>query len=582
MAEQILIVEDSATQAAALAALLEEHGFETAIARNGEQALARIGNEKFSLVLTDVLMPGISGYDVCRRIKTDLGRSDLPVVLLTSLGDPLDILRGLECGADNYVTKPYDAERLLARVKSAIARGSTVGERDSRPVDIRLLNNSFRITAGKEQVLDLCISSYEDLVESSKAVREGERRARFLAGAAEKLASSLDSDEIMSLLATVCVPSLADLSAVDMLEADGRIERVEVAIADSTKSDLAQDLRQFPRSISERSLVSKALETGDPQLARDVTSAMLGELTQMPEHLRLLTELGLRSYMAVPLIARGKIIGVLLLVMLDSGRLFDHDDLTLAVDLARTASLSVDNARLYRQAQQATRARDDVLGIVSHDLRNPIHTIHMSASFLLETAVAGLPPTKLAPQLGIIRRSAMRANTLIGDLLDVTRIEAGSLAVDASPHDAASLLDESMAEMTAIATEKGVTLDYRWIGEPARVLADKGRIAQIVSNLVGNAIKFTPRGGSISVSGEFDAHNATFVVKDTGAGISAEHMPHLFDRFWQVNKKTRQGAGLGLFIAKGIVEAHGGELQVESTLGEGSKFSFTLPGKASG
>ncbi|MDQ3518841.1 MAG: response regulator, partial [Gemmatimonadota bacterium] len=274
MAEQILIVEDSATQAAALAALLEEHGFETAIARNGEQALARIGNEKFSLVLTDVLMPGISGYDVCRRIKTDLGRSDLPVVLLTSLGDPLDILRGLECGADNYVTKPYDAERLLARVKSAIARGSTVGERDSRPVDIRLLNNSFRITAGKEQVLDLCISSYEDLVESSKAVREGERRARFLADAAEKLASSLDSDEIMSLLATVCVPSLADLSAVDMLEADGRIERVEVAIADSTKSDLAQDLRQFPRSISERSLVSKALETGDPQLARDVTSAM--------------------------------------------------------------------------------------------------------------------------------------------------------------------------------------------------------------------------------------------------------------------------------------------------------------------
>lgn len=582
MAEQILIVEDSATQAAALAALLEEHGFETAIARNGEQALARIGNEKFSLVLTDVLMPGISGYDVCRRIKTDLGRSDLPVVLLTSLGDPLDILRGLECGADNYVTKPYDAERLLARVKSAIARGSTVGERDSRPVDIRLLNNSFRITAGKEQVLDLCISSYEDLVESSKAVREGERRARFLAGAAEKLASSLDSDEIMSLLATVCVPSLADLSAVDMLEADGRIERVEVAIADSTKSDLAQDLRQFPLSISERSLVSKALETGDPQLARDVTSAMLGELTQLPEHLRVLTELGLRSYMAVPLIARGKIIGVLLLMMLDSGRLFDHDDLTLAVDLARTASLSVDNARLYRQAQQATRARDDVLGIVSHDLRNPIHTIHMSASFLLETAVAGLPPTKLAPQLGIIRRSAMRANTLIGDLLDVTRIEAGSLAVDASPHDAASLLDESMAEMTAIATEKGVTLDYRWIGEPARVLADKGRIAQIVSNLVGNAIKFTPRGGSVSVSGEFATHNATFVVKDTGAGISAEHMPHLFDRFWQVNKKTRQGAGLGLFIAKGIVEAHGGELQVESTLGEGSKFSFTLPGKASG
>jgi len=582
MPEQILIVEDSATQAAALAALLEEHGYKTAIARNGEQALARVTSEKFSLVLTDVLMPGISGYDVCRRIKSDLGKGDLPVVLLTSLGDPLDIVRGLECGADNYVTKPYDAERLLARVKSAIARGNTVEARDSRPVDISLLDTSFRITAGKEQILDLCISSYEDLVESSKAVREGERRARFLADSAEKLASSLDPDEIMSKLAMLCVPGLADLSAVDVLEEDGAIERVEVVVADSNKADLANDLRQYPRSASVRSLVHKAVETGEPQLAREVTAASLQELTQSPEHLRVLVALGVSSYMAIPLVAREKTIGVLLLLMLDSGRLFGPDDLTLAVDLARTASLSVDNARLYRQAQQATRARDDVLGIVSHDLRNPIHTIHMSASFLLETAASGLPTAKLTPQLSIIRRAAMRANTLIGDLLDVTRIEAGRLAVDASPHDAASLLDESMTDVMSIAAEKGVTLDFRWVGTPARVLADKGRVAQIFSNLVGNAVKFTPRGGSVSVSGEFASREAKFVVRDSGAGISAEHMPHLFDRFWQVNRKTRQGAGLGLFIAKGIVEAHGGELQAESKLGEGSEFSFTLPGKASG
>ena len=582
MAEQILIVEDSATQAAALAALLEEHGYKTAIARNGEQALERARDEEFSLVLTDVLMPGISGYDVCRRIKSDLGKSDLPVVLLTSLGDPLDIVRGLECGADNYVTKPYDAGRLLARVKSAIARGSTVGARDSRPVEINLLNTSFSITAGKEQILDLCISSYEDLVESSKAVRAGERRARFLADAAEKLASSLDPDEIMSTLATLCVPSIADLSVVDMLAEDGGIERVEVAVADSSKASLANDLRLYKGSPSERSLGSAAVETGEPQLVREITSAMLQELTQSQEYCRVLTELGVCSSMAIPLIAREKTMGVLLLAMLDSGQPFNQDDLTLAVDLARTASLSVDNARLYRQAQQATRARDDVLGIVSHDLRNPIHTIHMSASFLLETAGSGLPTTKLTPQLGIIRRSAMRANTLIGDLLDVTRIEAGGLAVDASPHDAASLLDESMADMTSIAAEKGITLDYRWVGGSARVLADKGRVAQIFSNLVGNAVKFTPRGGSVLVTGEFEAREARFVVKDTGAGISAEHMPHLFDRFWQVNRKTRQGAGLGLFISKGIVEAHGGELQAESTPGEGSQFSFTLPGQLSG
>lgn len=583
---RLLAVEDSATQAAALAVLLEDAGYEVVVARSGERALDLVTRDQFDLVLSDVVMPGINGYELCRRIKEDLGHADLPVVLLTSLSDPLDIVRGLEAGADNYVTKPYEPGRLLARIASvlATAAGPRVSVR-GRPVKVTFEGVTFTISADKEQIVELLVSSYEDLVRTSEAVRSAEQRARFLADAGELLSASLDADVVLRDLARLVVPTVADLCAVDVPGEDGQPRRAAL-VPSNVPPHEPGDARP---ALAAGALSAGVLRTGEPELVPEVTEEVLAQAGDADA--ALLRGHDVRSYMVVPLVARGGVLGALLLAVGGSGRRFGEDDLVLATDLARRAALAVDNARLYRDAQLATRARDDVLAIVSHDLRNPIHTIQMSASLLLEVLPAGggsAPGTALgtatdaaAPlevqQLAVIRRAAGRANALIQDLLDVTRIDAGTLAVRVIPYDAATLLAECVSEMAPLTGEKDVALTHQWSGAPARVCADRERIAQVFSNLVGNALKFTPTGGRIAVTGEVRAGAAWFSVRDTGAGIPADHLPHLFDRFWQANRTTRAGAGLGLSITKGIIEAHHGQITVESTPGVGSTFGFSLP-----
>ncbi len=577
MNQRILAIEDSPTQAAALAYLLEQAGYDVVVARGGEHAMELVQRDRFDLVLSDVVMPGIGGYEVARRIKADPTLCHLPVVLLTSLHDPLAIVRGLASGADSYVTKPYLPERLLARVRAAIERPRRdPSAAPAPPVDVTLLGSRFRIAADTEQILELVVSSYEDLMLTSEAVRAAERRARFLAEAGELLSASLEAGQILRDLAQLAVPSIADVCIVDARDADGVVTRVAIAKADATQDALVAAL-QVP--LPDASLpMSSALQAQGAHLDTPDPATPLG---------RTLAAHGVRSFIAVPLMARGETLGALHLIAASSARLYGDDDLDLASDLARRAGLAVDNARLYQQAQQATRARDDVLGIVSHDLRNPLHTIQLSSSFVLELigatgvsipgAVAGAPPVSLGHQLDIILRAARRANSLIEDLLDVTRIDAKRLAVDPVEVDANSLIEEALLETTPLAREREIELVHAWEGDPATVMADKGRIFQVFSNLVGNGLKFTPKDGSIVVTGRTVGADVVVSIADTGAGIPAESLPHLFDRFWQARQSRRAGAGLGLFIAKGIIEAHGGRIWVESTVGRGTTFSFTLP-----
>jgi len=596
--ERVLVVEDSATQAMQLAALLEEAGYAVDVARSGEQALARLApggaSADVDLVLSDVVMPGIDGYELCRRIKDGLHRPDLPVVLLTSLTDPLDIVRGLESGADNYVTKPYDPVRLLARLRTVLAAAA---ERPAasrgRPVAVTFQGVTFTIAADKEQIVDLLVSSYEDLVRTSEAVRTAERRARFVAEAGELLSSSLDGEVVLRHLAHLAVPVVADVCVVALRDPaadgapgsapDGALRRVEAVGAHDDEAALATP-----------SLAAAVARTGRPALVADTAApdaaAHTGpdavEWSDAAGELARLRASGIGSCLVVPLVARGMTLGTVLLAVRAGARgatrRFGADDLALATDLARRAALAVDNARLYREAHEATRARDDMLAIVSHDLRNPLHTIGMSAAFLAETLgaplPAGAPPIDLAGQLGVIRRAVGRANALIQDLLDVTRIEAGKLAVSTVPVDARALLDDAVAEMTPLAAGRSVSLECTWSEDARpRVCADRERVAQVFSNLVGNALKFTPAGGRVRVSGTVSGDVVWYAVADTGTGIPADHLPHLFDRFWQAARGSREGAGLGLFITKGIVEAHGGRIEVESAPGVGTAFRFSLP-----
>ncbi|MHB1224122.1 MAG: hybrid sensor histidine kinase/response regulator [Gemmatimonadaceae bacterium] len=580
-AQRILVVEDSATQAAALAGLLEEHGFEVTVARDGTAALAAVRAEHFDLVLSDIVMPGMTGYEVCRRVKTELGHPELPVVLLTGLSDPMDIVRGLECGADNYITKPYDRDHLLDRVRLVLDnRRLRHGAKQGGSVDITFLGKRFTITAEKEQILDLLVSSYEELVRTNQAVRHAERRARFLAEASGVLATSLEVDTILQNLVRFIVPAIADICVADIVEDSGKVRRVDVAHATPALSDVADALRRRTLSMEETSQATNLLQRNTPVLIGDLQSADLRDATPGEVTLHEAKAMGMRSLIAVPLIARGHAVGALLFMAGDTRHHYTAEDLALTVELARQAALAVDNARLYRAARMATRARDDLLAIVSHDLRNPIHAIYMAATFLLDVLPerSDVPDIALSRrQAEVIRRSARRGNTLIGDLLDVTRIEDGRLTVKTQPVESAELLSEAIHDATPLAQQKELSLESFRDGPLPVVNADRSRIAQVFSNLLGNAIKFTPPGGEIRVDARVSGDSLHFSVSDSGPGITAEHLPHLFDRYWQARETQQLGTGLGLFIARGITEAHGGQLWAESEPGAGATFHFTLP-----
>jgi DNA-binding response OmpR family regulator len=276
---RVLVVEDSATQAAALAALLEEHGYETIVARDGATALDRVADSSLDLVLSDVVMPGLSGYEVCRRIKRELGRRDLPVVLLTGLSDPMDIIRGLESGADNYITKPYERQHLLARVRQVLDnREVRRRPREGGGVEITFLGARFEIMADKEQILDLLVSSYEELVRTNQAVRQAEQRSRFLAEASGVLASSLDPDAVLGGLARFAVPALGEVCVADLVDEEGGVHRVEVAAATPAFAAAAAALREHPPASVGSGLVAHVLQQRAPVLLPELSDAAVRAL----------------------------------------------------------------------------------------------------------------------------------------------------------------------------------------------------------------------------------------------------------------------------------------------------------------
>lgn len=281
--------------------------------------------------------------------------------------------------------------------------------------------------------------------------------------------------------------------------------------------------------------------------------------------------------LAAPLIGLDAVpLGVLQLWGKAAGQFTDADE-SILIQLAQVTAVGIENARLYRAAQEATRVRDDVLAIVSHDLRNPIHTIQLATSFLLETAPAAEEWTVAKRQLAIVQRAAVRANRLIEDLLDMTRIEAGRLVLERGPADPAALIAEAVDAAAPLAEAARIELRGEIADGLPTVLADRERVLQVFANLIGNALKFTPPAGSIVVVATAADDVVRFSVIDTGPGISAAHLPHLFDRFWQARSSAKLGAGLGLSIAKGIVDGHGGRIWVASEEGHGAAFVFTLP-----
>jgi PAS domain S-box-containing protein len=417
-----------------------------------------------------------------------------------------------------------------------------------------------------------------ELVQEQAARAEAEnsqKRASLLAEASRVLSASFDYQTTLAALVRLAVPALADYCALDIVEAEDTFERIGEAHIDPEKSQLLREVARFPKSaLTSRHPLMRVLATGAPVLEADVTPAFIRASFAEAGQRRVVEALEPRSLICVPLVTSGKPLGALTLVTSGSGRRYDIADLSLAADLARRAAIVVEHARLFHEAQQATRARDDVLAVVAHDLRNPLNTVTMAVSLMLETT----PPERVEErrQVEILRRAADRMNRMIQDLLDVKRMESGRLTTDLKPELPATIINDTIDMLRPLAAGSTIGLEANIEDDLPPVLADAARIQQVLSNLVGNAVKFTPRSGRIAVCAERIDGEVRFAVIDTGPGIPAEQLPHIFGRFWQA-KSDHRGIGLGLAIAKGIVEAHNGRIWVESHVGLGSTFYFTLP-----
>ena len=419
------------------------------------------------------------------------------------------------------------------------------------------------------------------LLERERAAREqaeaAERRARFLAEAGELLNASLDYHSTLSALARLVVPRLADVVLVDVLEEDGTLRRLEVVHVDAERQEQARDLVRFPLDRTRSYLTREVIETGQSMLMERVPEEVIADWSQGQEHRRLVESLGMASFVGVALRAHGRTLGALGLGRLAASAPFDANDLALAEEVARRAALAVDNARLYRTAQHATRLRDEVLGIVSHDLRNPLSAISMCASSL-----ADLPKDSAAERArelaGTIQASSEWMQRMIQDLLDVGSIEAGRLSLDCRAEDPFVLVHQAIGMFERAATERSVAIRAELPEDLPTVHVDGERVLQVLGNLIGNAVKFVAVGGRVTVRARRRDDVVEIAVADTGPGIPADELPKIFDRFWHSRRSSPvRGTGLGLPIARGIVEAHGGQLRVESTVGVGSTFAFTLP-----
>ncbi len=282
------------------------------------------------------------------------------------------------------------------------------------------------------------------------------------------------------------------------------------------------------------------------------------------------------SAVSAPLLARdGRVIGMLLVGERGRDALMPSDQ-AIVTQLAQLASFAIANANLLETAKAASRARDDMMAMVSHDLRNPLHTIEMASTYLDLALADHAESSPIRRQLGIVQRSAQRANRLIADLLDASRMDAGTFSVSPAPTSTAQLLREAEEMLAPLANASGVAL----VVEPSTsepLLTDAPRVLQVFSNLGGNAVRFTRRGGTIRLSAQPGDGVVRFAVADTGTGIAPQKLPSVFERNWQDPSTATQGAGLGLWIARGIVEAHGGTIEIASEIDRGTTVTFTLP-----
>ena len=408
-----------------------------------------------------------------------------------------------------------------------------------------------------------------------------EQDLRFLAQASAEFATMVDIQPTFQRLARLAVPTFADWCVVDLLRDDGTLERVAVAHDDQEKAKLAEILhRRMPPDPDMPHGIWNVLRTGRAEVIGDMRDNILNNSAWAPDRLAALRNLGLRSYLGVPLVIQGKSLGVITFISAESGRIYGEQDLALAGDLARRAATAMENASLYQALQRSDRAKDVFLATLAHELRNPLAPIS-NMLYLMRMRQVPLEGDMARQPLDLIERQVGQLSRLVNDLLDVSRINTGKIELRREPADLVAVLHSAVETSRVHIDAAGHTLELAFDLPSAPLDADPLRLAQVFSNLLNNAAKYTNQGGRIRVEMTATAGEYVVRVRDNGVGIAAPMLKDIFTVFTQVThpmERSQGGLGIGLSLVEGLVHLHGGRVQAHSAgSGHGSEFTVTLP-----
>lgn len=403
-----------------------------------------------------------------------------------------------------------------------------------------------------------------------------EESLRLLADASKLLSEFSDFESTLQEMASLAVSEFADWCVVDTLLADGSLKLMTLTHVDPAKTEIVRQLRlRFPLTFDETFGVSKVLETGQSQLVSEIDDGVLQAAAQNEVHLQMMRDLGVRSCMFVPLVAKHQLLGVLTFVSGDTGRRYSPEDLALAEELASRTAIALENAQLYEELREADRRKDEFLAMLAHELRNPLAPIRSGLDLL------AMNPREDHETIALMQDQVEHVVRLVDDLLDVSRIMRGRVEIRREVVELGDLIRRSVLAVQPMIKGQNQELEVAFREHGLWLDVDPIRIVQVFENLLNNASKYTDSEGTINLIAERVADEAVISIKDNGVGIEPELLPHVFDLFTQSSRsldRSQGGLGIGLTLVKQLVEMHGGNVTAESKgSGYGSTFTVRLP-----
>jgi signal transduction histidine kinase len=409
--------------------------------------------------------------------------------------------------------------------------------------------------------------------------KRAEESSRYLAEASAALAGVVDYESTLQKVANLAVPYFADWSAVDVANEDGSLRRLAVAHQDADKINIAHELmRQYPPNPQSPHGAAAVLRTGKPEIVTEITEEMILKGARDERHLHLIRSLGLKSYIAVPLIVSGKPLGVLTFATAESNRRYNATDLALATELAHRAAVAVENTKLYQALRETDRRKDEFLATLAHELRNPLAPIRNSLQIL---KLPRVDAETVERSREMMERQVHHLVRLVDDLLDVSRVMRGKIELRREQIELAAVVARAVETVQPLLDSQGHNLSVRMTSQSLLLDADPVRLAQVIGNILTNAAKYTDVNGRIWLTADREGNKAVIRIRDNGIGIVPTMLPRIFELFVQVDHastKAQGGLGIGLTLVKNLVEMHNGTVEAHSEgLGKGTEFVVWLP-----